>query len=135
MNKMRKTVRLSFVLIFLLALYNRTYISYLPTKDTITYEPTDNVDVYFTELEEPYIIIGQITAVSEWNEEEAFRRLKIRAMEIGAHSIIIKSTDESSHITSFTAYYGTTIVPYTTDRIEAFAIRFENQEKENAKID
>ena len=117
----------SLCLVFLLSAC--TTISFLPTKDDITYTPTDHIDIYFKEPEEPYIIIGQLIAVSEVSVEEAFEYLKNRAMEIGAHAVIMKTAGESSHISGIPSYWGTTIFSYTTDRLEAFAIRFVNQEK------
>lgn len=112
---MKKAVY-SLCLVFLLIAC--TTVSFLPTKDT-AYTPTNYLYIYYEEPEEPYIIIGQLIAMSEWDVEDAFWYLKNKAMEIGAHAIIMKSAEGLQNVTS--VY----VIPYTVHRLEALAIRFE----------
>lgn len=112
---MRKAI-CSLCLVFLLSAC--TTVSFLPTKDTV-YQPTTHVEIYFQEPEEPYIIIGQLIATSDASSGEAFKYLKNKAMEMGAHAIIMKGAEG---IPMSGELYG---IPYIANRLEAFAIRFE----------
>ena len=53
-----KKVIYSFLIIFFIS--GCTTVTFLPTREDIKYEPTKNVEVFWEEPEESYIIIGHL---------------------------------------------------------------------------
>ena len=117
---------------FLFIFYGCVSISFLPKDESIKYSPTDSVEVYWEEPQESYFIIGKIIVESEdYGEEELFKRLKQKAMEVGAYAIIMTGSNQQSSVYGTPMNGGTLILSGTRRRLEAFAIRFENKEIRN----
>jgi len=116
-----------FFILFIL-IVGCTTVSFLPTKEGEIYDATESVEIYWEEPDSPYEIIGQLKAVSDWSQEEAFRHLKMKAREIGAHAIIIITSEEQMKMVGFPSYAGGTYISsYTAENIVAFAIRFKEK--------
>jgi hypothetical protein len=50
------------------------------------YVPTESIKVYWEEPQEPYIIIGRVSAKSDdLKGENIFKVIKNKAMKVGAH--------------------------------------------------
>ncbi len=96
-------------------------------KDPIKrYEPTSSIEVYWEAPERPHVVIGQVSAKSgDRGQEAVFAKLKDRAMAEGAHAIIMgTSSSESSVVGAPVSGGGIFIVPVSTERLDALAIRF-----------
>jgi len=104
-------------------------ISFLPNDESITYSPTDSVKVFWDAPKDSYFIIGKVIVESEdYNEEQLFKRLKQKAMEVGAHAIIMVSSNQQNSIYGTPMNGGTLIISETRRRLEAIAIRFKERE-------
>jgi hypothetical protein len=125
-RKMQITIK-AFLLVFLLTCYGcAPTTSFLPTDESATYAPTESIQVYWKEPQESYTIIGRVSAESEdLDEETLFKELKQKAMAAGAHAIIMGgTTKQSSVVGTPMSGGGTLIVPVSSTRIDAMAIRF-----------
>ena len=113
-------------LVFLFACYSCVSTSYLPTDDSVTYAPTESIKVYWEEPQESYIIIGRVSAKSEDVKEEAiFKKIKKKAMAVGANAIIMGGTSQESSVVGIPSNSGGTLItPVSSTRLAAFAIRF-----------
>ena len=113
-------------LVFLFTCYSCVSTSYLPTDDSVTYAPTGSIKVYWEEPQEPYVIIGRVSAKSEdVKEEKIFKGIKKKAMAVGAHAIIMGGTSQESSVVGIPSNFGGTIIaPVSSTRLAAFAIRF-----------
>ncbi|HEC15602.1 MAG TPA: hypothetical protein ENI99_03375 [Sedimenticola sp.] len=120
--------RLLSLLIFITLITGCASVSYLPVDKSITYPPTDNLEVFWKEPNKNYKIIGKISVESgDLGEEELFEELKNKAMAVGAHAIIMGGTSKQSSVVGTPVYGGgTVIVPVTETRLEAIAIRFDD---------
>lgn len=100
--------------------------SFLATDSRKVYTPTAGVEVCWEPPERPYMVIGQVTAKSDGRSQEAvFERLKRRAMEEGAHGIIMRGSHADSSVVGVPAAGGGVIIaPASVERLEALAIRF-----------
>ena len=116
----------AFLLVFLLTCYGCASITFLPTDESATYVPTESIKVYWEEPQESYTIIGRVSAKSEdLDEESIFKKLKQKAMAAGAHAIIMGGTSQQNSVVGMPMYGGgTLIVPVSSTRLDAFAIRF-----------
>ena len=115
------------VSLFILSLSGCASITYLPADNSVTYAPTESLRVYWDEPQEPFTIIGRVSAESEdFGEEALFEKLKEKAMAVGAHALIMGSTSQQSSVVGVPAYGGGTIIaPVTSTRLEGTAIRFK----------
>lgn len=115
-----------FLLVFLLTCFGCATTTFLPTDETATYAPTESLKVYWEKPQEPYKIIGKVAAEGEdIDEETLFKELKQKAKSVGAHAIIMGDTSKQSSVYGTPMYGGgTLIVPTSSNRIEAIAIRF-----------
>lgn len=122
---MRITIK-SFLLVIFLACFGCASITYLPTDESATYSPTESIKVYWETPKEPYTIIGRVSVESEGlSEESLFKKLKQKAMSVGAHAIIMGGTSQQSSVVGTPMYGGgTLIVPVSSTRLDALAIRF-----------
>ena len=124
-GKMQVTIK-AFLLVFLLTCYGCATTTFLPTDESATYAPTESLKVYWEKPQEPYTIIGRVAAEGDdIDEETLFKELKQRAKLVGAHAIIMG--DMSQHrsvIGTPMSGGGTLIVPTSSNRIDAIAIRF-----------
>jgi uncharacterized protein YceK len=85
-------------------------VDYFTSNDSLVYPATDTVQVFWENPDKEYKIIGLITAESmEHSKEKLLEEVERKAMEIGAHGIVIQSSELSPN------------------RVEAFAIRFKNK--------
>ena len=116
----------AFLLVCLLTCYGCVSTTFLPTDESATYAPTESIKVYWEEPQESYIIIGRVAAESEdLDEETLFKELKQKAMAVGSHAIIMGGTSQQSSVVGTPIYGGgTLIVPVSSTRIDAMAIRF-----------
>ncbi len=116
----------AFLLVFLLTCYGCTSVAFLPTDESATYAPTESIKVYWEKPQESYTIIGRVSAKSDDSgEEPLFKKLKQKAMAVGAHAIIMGGTSQQSSVVGTPMYGGgTLIVPVSSTRIDAYAIRF-----------
>ena len=78
----------AFLLVFLLTFFGcAPNTSFLPTDESATYAPTESIKVYWEDPQEPYTIIGRVSAEGEeLDEETLFKGLKQKAMAAGAHA-------------------------------------------------
>jgi hypothetical protein len=115
-----------FALVFLLTCVGCATVTFLPTDESATYPPTDSVEIYWDVPQQPYKIIGKVSAKSEdFGEATLFRMMKKKAMAAGAHAIIMGGTSEAGSVVGTPVYGGgTIIVPVVHTRIEGLAIRF-----------
>lgn len=125
----RPTAASTLALLALLALASAgcaIEMAYLPTDETATYPSTDRVEVFWHPPERPYEVIGRVSASSgDYGEEELFRRVKVRAAQEGAHAIIVGATEEGQSVVGIPqAKGGTLIIPTSSYRVEALAIRW-----------
>lgn len=102
-------------------------VNFLPTDDAALYPPTSSVKVYWEEPDSTYIVIGLLSVASgDYGEEELFKRLKQKAMKVGAEAIVMKGTSQNSSVIGLpVSGGGTVMVPATTTKLEAKAIRFD----------
>ncbi len=116
----------AFLLVFLLTCYGCVSTTFLPTDESAIYAPTESIKVYWEEPQKSYTIIGRVSAESEdLDEETLFKELKQKAMAAGAHAIIMGGTSQQSSVVGTPIYGGgTLIVPVSSTRIDAMAIRF-----------
>ena len=116
----------AFLLVFLLTCYGCASITFLPTDESATYAPTESIKVYWEKPQESYTIIGRVSAESEdFDEETLFKKLKQKAMAVGAHAIIMGGTSQQSSVVGIPTYGGGTLIaPVSSTRLEAIAIRF-----------
>ncbi len=124
---MQKAIQ-ALLLIVLLSCPGCATVTFLPTDDSTTYTPTETLKVYWEEPQQPYIVIGKISAESEdFSEKDLFDILKQKAMAIGAHAIIMGGRSRRSS-GGVAMPLGTSFVfiPSTSTRIEALAIRLTN---------
>ena len=101
----------------------------MPSDSSRKYPPTTSVKVFWEEKpEEPYVVLGMITAESsDVGEEKIFAKLKKRAMKIGANGLLMgTSSQRTKNIGSFNQNYGS-IIPIDEHRLEAIAIRFNEE--------
>ena len=100
-------------------------VNFLPTDESVVYDPTNSVKVYWQDPQEPYSVIGRVAVQSDdYGEEELFKQLKQKAMEAGAHAIIMSGSSQQSSVVGVPVYGGGTIIaPVTSRRLEAVAIR------------
>ena len=120
----------AFLLVFLLTCYGcAPTTSFLPTDESATYAPTESIKVYWEEPKESYTIIGRVSAESmDLDEETLFKKLKQKAMAAGAHAIIMGGTSQQSSVVGTPmSGGGTLIVPVSSTRLEAIAIRFADK--------
>jgi hypothetical protein len=113
--------------VVLLTIVGCASISYLPTDESKTYAPTSSLKIYWEKPQEPYTIIGKVSAESgDYTQETLFKKLKEKAKAVGAHAIIMNDPSQESSIVGTPAYNGgTMILPVTINRLDAIAIRFE----------
>ena len=113
-------------LVIVLILSGCATISYLPSDSSATFPRTDSIKVFFGKPEVPYTEIGLIVAESgDYTEEVLFGLLKKKAMSIGAQGIIMRNlSQETGTIGIPSSLGGTMMVPVTSHRLEAIAIRF-----------
>jgi hypothetical protein len=89
----------------------------LPTDESATYAPTESIKAYWEELQESYTIIGRLSAGEDSDEETLFKKLKQKAMAMGAHAIIMGGTSQQSSVVGTPMYGGgTLIVPVSSTR-------------------
>ena len=100
-------------------------VNFLPTDESVVYDPTNSVKVFWQDPREEFIVIGRVTVESaDYSEEELFKNLKQKAMEVGAHAIIMSGSSQQSSAVGVPVYGGGTIItPVTSRRLEAVAIR------------
>ena len=109
-------------------------VSYLPFDSSVTFPSTGSIKVFSDKPEVPYIELGLITAESgDISEEGLFDLLKKKAMSIGAHAIIMKLSNQQTGTVGIPSYGGTLMVPVTSHRLEAIAIRFQESSGSNEK--
>ena len=84
------------------------------------------MEIYWQQPQRPYKIIGKVSAKSEdYGEGTLFKMLKKKAMESGAHAIIMGGTGQGTSVVAYPTYGGgAAIIPITSTRIEGIAIRF-----------
>jgi hypothetical protein len=116
----------AFLVVFLLTYYGCATTTFLPTDESATYAPTESIKVYWEKPQEPYTIIGRVAAEGDdIDEETLFKELKKKAKSVGAHAIIMGDTSQQRSVYGTPMYGGgTLIVPTSSNRIEAIAIRF-----------
>ena len=121
---MKITLRV-LLLVFLLLLYGCATVTFLPTDETVKYAKTNSVKVYWENPQIPYTTIGRVTIQSgDYGEETLFKKLKQKAMDVGAHAIIMAGTSQKSSVVGTPVYGGgSIIVPVTSTRLDAIAIR------------
>jgi hypothetical protein len=96
---------------------SRLTVNYLTSNGALVYPATDKVLTFRGNPDNEFKVIGLITAESmEYGEEKLLEELEKKAMEIGAHGIIIKPAPPSGESP-----------PPSGNRIEAYAIRFINK--------
>ena len=122
---MKITIR-TFLLVFFLTCYGCATTTFLPTDESATYAPTESLKVYWEKPQEPYTIIGKVAAEGDdIDEETLFKELKQKAKSVGAHAIIMGDTSKQRSVIGTPMYGGgTLIVPTSSHRIDAIAIRF-----------
>ncbi len=118
--------KISFPLLSILLLVGCMSISVLPTADTV-YESTTSLEIYWEKPEKPYFIISKISVRSDvYSEKHLFERIKIKAMESGAHALLMFDTSTNQEIVGFPGYGGGThIIPFQMITVKALAIRFK----------
>ena len=111
----------------LLVLYSCVSTTFLPTDESVKYAPTNSIKVYWEDPQDPYTIIGRVTVESgDYSEETLFIKLKQKAMEVGAHAIIMTGTSQQSSVVGVPVYGGGTIIaPVSSTRLDAIAIHFD----------
>lgn len=121
-------IKLSLLSLFVM-LSGCATVNYLPTDDSVAYEPTSTLRVFWKEPSEKHTIIGRLSVESgDFSEEELFLKLKQKAKEIGANAIIMSGTSQQSSVVGVPVYGGGTIIaPVTSTRLEAIAIRFNDK--------
>jgi len=79
------------VLVFFIA--GCATISYLPSKANQSYTPTDSVEILYKEPQKEYITLGKVIAETTGGygnkEEMLFKKLKEKAMNIGADAVLM----------------------------------------------
>ena len=115
-------------LVSLLALCGCASTTFLPADASVKYAPTDSLKVYWEKPQKPYTIIGRVTIESgDYSEETLFIKLKQKAMAVGAQAIIMEGTSQQSSVVGTPMYGGgTLIVPVTSTRLDAIAIRYKD---------
>ena len=123
------------ILITILILLGCATISYLPSDSSVTFPPTESVKVFFDKPEMPYIELGLIVAESgDISEEALFYLLKKKGTSIGAHGIIMRHpTQQTGTIGMPSSQGGTMMIPVTSHRLEAIAIRFKESDGNNGE--
>ena len=125
---------LKIMIILTLFLSGCVSVSYLPTDETRTYPSTDSLKVFWEKPDEPYIALGMLTA-EDHGEEQLFAAIKKKAMSIGAHGIIMKSPKQQIRIYGYTSSRSGLLTSSSSHRLEAIAIRFnENNNEEPSKL-
>ena len=101
-------------------------VAFLPTDESVTYPPTDSIEIYWDLPQKPYEIIGKVSARSDdFGEKTLFKMLKKKAMAAGAHAIIMGGTGQGTSVITYPIYGGGySVIPITSTRIEGIAIRF-----------
>jgi hypothetical protein len=118
---------LSVTVIALLLLLGCASTQYLPSSSG-TYPPTSNAVVYYWDKpDRPCTEMGIIN-VKAHSETEMLEKVKLKAMEIGADGVFIKSMDNQFR-------YGTHIwfLPVAPIRAEGVAIKFKDTSLETSK--
>ncbi|HUU29663.1 MAG TPA: hypothetical protein VM123_17815 [archaeon] len=107
-------------IIMISACVKSEYVPYGDLKET--FAPTDSVLVYRDYPDQPYVIIGIVTATGI-NQGKLFSRLKKEAMSVGANAIIMKRMQELTQ-----EYASERRSEFSTRklRLEAVAIRFKD---------
>jgi len=118
-------MKMRFILSFLIFfLSGCATISYLPSTSQ-KFSPTQSVEILWEKPQRSYIELGQISVESaDYSEETLFKKLKQKAMEIGADAVIIRSTKPYTKTMGSWVFVGST----TVRRIEALAIKWKSEE-------
>jgi hypothetical protein len=99
-------------------------VSYLPSNSSITYPPTNQVEVYWDRPNMPYSEIGMIIVDGDFHgEERLVLKLREKAMAIGANGVIVKSPSQSTKVIAT----GSAVYAIPSRRIEGIAIRFKDE--------
>ena len=118
-------MKMRFILSFLIFfLSGCATISYLPSTSQ-KLPPTQSVEILWEKPQRPYIELGQISVESaDYSEETLFKKLKQKAMEIGADAVIIRSTKPYTKTRGNWLFVSSS----TIRRIEALAIKWKSKE-------
>lgn len=100
-------------------------VTYTPKNESTSYKPTSTVRVYQETPAIPYTVIGTVTAESEdYGTEGLIRKLRAKAMQIGADAIIIEQTYTNSSLEEASVPGNETmLLPVNYTRLDATAIR------------
>ncbi len=126
MPKKPYTVALLFALILLSACVNTDAVLLDPSQ---TYQPTESVQILFVEPTEPYEIIAIVEGNGSIfnNQSQVLKKIRKKAQKIGAHAIILLSTD-SEYVapTTVTNFDGSSLTVPGGKKLtmKAVAIRF-----------
>lgn len=83
----------AFCLIFFFGLSGCATVSFLPATNFQSLSPSQSVEILFEKPQKSYIILGKITAESgDISEDGLYKRLKQKAINIGADAMIIENT-------------------------------------------
>jgi len=119
---------LFFILVVIICLLSCSKVQYMPVDRSITYVPTDSVNIYWEKPNTPYKEIGILTAEgSDLSKEELLDMLKEKARSIGAHGVIMKPSGQRSRTIGIPgSVSGTTLAPRAiTSQLHGIAIRFD----------